>query len=140
MTPIFFGAKKVSTLTYYAAKSGVFPRLFEAASKICKLCQALNYRIHTHKKSLHSEVDMNVYENCPSKIENHFPVTLPHHDMKKEAESVPDRKSRGGKSKYASNFRENRSCTNAKLRIWNWGAKRCTPRILVDATPTFSRR
>jgi len=47
-------------------KSGIFPRIFTSASKICKKRQALNYRIHTHKKSLHSEVDKPVYENSPT--------------------------------------------------------------------------
>jgi len=47
-------------------KSGIFPRIFTIASKNFKQRQALNYRIHTHKKSLHSEVDKPVYKNSPT--------------------------------------------------------------------------
>ena len=73
---------------------------------------------HT-QKSLHSEVDKPVYKNCPSKMQNHLSVTLPHHDLKTAAESVADRQLRGGKwNYYASDVRKNRSCTKKKL--WTW--------------------
>ena len=68
--------------------------------------QVLNYRICTHKKSLHSEVDNPVYDTYPSKMENHLLVTLPHHDLKIAAESVPGRQSRETTSDYASDFME----------------------------------
>jgi len=75
-------------------------------AKIFKERQVLNYRIYTHTKSPDSEVDNPVYDTCPSKMENHLPVTLPHPDLKIAAESVPDRPSLETTSNYASDFME----------------------------------
>jgi len=47
-------------------------------------------------------------------MENHLSVTLPLHDQKKAEESVPDRQSWGEKPNYASNIKENKSCTKGK--------------------------
>ena len=66
-----FGNVMLKQFSKVAPKS---ERLDLLCAKICKERQVLNYRIYTHKKSLHSEVDNPVYDTCPSKMENHVPT------------------------------------------------------------------
>jgi len=113
-------ARTSGRLDLFCGRIRIFPANF-SNPKIAKERQALNYRIKTHKKSLHSEVDKPVCDNCPSKMENNLPVTLPYHDLKTAEESVPDRQSRQKTLNNASNFRGKQGCTHTKLRTWtNW--------------------
>jgi len=128
-------------------KSGFFPPLFRTASKIGKECQALNYRVHTHQTSLHPEVDKPVYENCPSKMENHLPVCVllcfimwPALTTKwKQQQKALQIANRGGENRIMHQISGRTEAAQMQSSgPGKSGAKRCTPRILVDAKVTFS--
>ena len=130
----------LSACSYSAAKSGGFPRISATTSKICEEHQALKCRIHIHKNhsiprstSLSTKI---AHPKCKTTSPWPFLTTT----WKQQQKALQIANCGGGNGIIMHQMSEKTEAAQRKSSgPGKSGAKRYTPRILVDVKVTFSR-